>query len=169
MFASIIRVSLAVLLLYGFSGFSNALSAEAPDFKLEGQQKQIKLSDYRGKVVYLDFWASWCLPCRNSFTWMNKMQSLYGKKGFKVIAVNLDESREKADEFLKQIPAKFDVAYDPLAKTAESYNLKAMPSSYIIDEKGNLIHANLGFHGKDEAKLEAKIKNVLHQSIVASR
>lgn len=169
MFTSMLRMSLSVVIIYGFSGYGNALSAEAPDFELDGQHKQVKLSDYRGQVVYLDFWASWCLPCRDSFSWMNKMQSLYGKEGFKVIAINLDESRDNAERFLKQIPAKFDVAYDPHGNTAESYDLKAMPSSYIIDKNGNMIHANPGFHGKDEAKLEEKIKNVLHKSIIASR
>ncbi len=169
MSVSIIRISLTILTLYGFFGSGNAFSAPAPDFKLEGQQKQIKLSDYRGQIIYLDFWASWCQPCRKSFTWMNKMQSLYGEEGFKVIAVNLDESRNKANRFLQQIPANFDVAFDPRGNTAESYNVKAMPSSYIIDKKGNVIHANLGFRGRDEEKLEAKIRNLIRQSTVASR
>jgi len=169
MFASLIRISLAVLALYGFFGSGNAIAAPAPDFKLQGQQKQVKLSDYRGQIVYIDFWASWCQPCRKSFTWMNKMQSLYGKDGFKVIAINLDEDRKKADKFLKQIPANFDVAYDPRGNTAESYNVKAMPSSYLVDKQGNVIHANLGFRGNDEEKLEAKIRDLIRQSTVASR
>lgn len=169
MFASLIRISLTVLTLYGFFGSGNAFSAAAPDFTLQGPQKQVKLSDYQGQIVYLDFWASWCQPCRKSFTWMNKMQSLYGKEGFKVIAINLDESRQKADKFLQQIPANFDVAYDPRGYTAETYNVKAMPSSYLIDTKGNVIHANLGFRGNDEEKLEARIRDLLRQSTVASR
>ncbi len=169
MFASLIRISLTVLALYGFFGSGNAFAAKAPDFKLDGQQKQVKLSDYRGQIVYLDFWASWCQPCRKSFTWMNKMQSLYGAEGFTVIAINLDESRLKANKFLQQIPANFDVAFDPRGNTAESYNVKAMPSSYIIDKNGNVIHANLGFRGNDEEKLEAKIRDLIRQSTVASR
>ena len=169
MFTSILRLSLTVLTLYGFLGYGNALSAQAPDFELDGQQKQVKLSDYRGQVVYLDFWASWCQPCRNSFSWMNKMQSLYGKEGFKVIAINLDESRTKADKFLQQIPAEFDVAYDPRGNTAESYKLRGMPSSYIIDKNGTMAHRNLGFHGKDEEKLEENIRRLLRQTTVASR
>ncbi len=169
MYASLKKISLTVLTLYGLFGSGNAFSASAPDFKLEGQQKQIKLSDYRGQIVYLDFWASWCQPCRKSFTWMNKMQSLYGEEGFKVIAINLDESRNKADKFLQQIPANFAVAFDPRGNTAESYKVKAMPSSYLIDKHGNVIHANLGFRGKDEEKLEAKIRDLIRQSTVASR
>jgi peroxiredoxin len=169
MLASLIRISFTVFALYGFFGSSNAFAAPAPDFKLDGQQKQVKLSDYRGQIVYLDFWASWCQPCRKSFTWMNKMQSLYGKEGFKVIAINLDESRQNADKFLEQIPANFDIAFDPRGNTAETYNVKAMPSSYLIDKHGNVIHANLGFRGKDEEKLEAKIRDLIRQSTVASR
>ncbi len=169
MFASLFRMTLAVLALYGFFGSSNAFSAQAPDFKLEGQEKPVKLSNYRGQVVYLDFWASWCQPCRKSFTWMNKMQSLYGNEGFKVIAINLDESRDKANTFLKQIPADFDVAFDPRGNTAESYQVKAMPSSYIIDKHGKVVHANLGFRGNDEEKLEEKIRALIRQSTVASR
>ncbi len=169
MFASLFRTALTVLTLSGFFASSNVFAAPAPEFKLEGQQKLIKLSDYRGQIVYLDFWASWCQPCRKSFTWMNKMQSLYGEEGFKIIAINLDESRQKADRFLQQIPANFDVAFDPRGNTAETYSVKAMPSSYIIDKQGNVIHANLGFRARDEEKLEAKIRQLIRQATVASR
>ena len=173
MFTSLLRMSLMVVALYGFFGSANATAAnsanQAPDFILKGQHKQIELSKYRGKIVYVDFWASWCQPCRKSFTWMNKMQSLYGSEGFKVIAINLDESRTKADKFLQQIPANFDVAFDPQGNTAEAYKVKAMPSSYLIDKNGKIVHANLGFRGNDEDKLEAEIRKLIHQSTVASR
>ncbi len=169
MVSSLIQLPLIILTLFGLLTVSNTFASPAPDFKLEGSQKQVQLSDYRGQIVYLDFWASWCQPCRKSFSWMNKMQSLYGEEGFKVIAINLDESRQKANRFLQQIPANFDVAFDPRGNTAESYNVKAMPSSYIIDKNGNVIHANLGFRGKDEEKLEAQIQRLIHQSTIASR
>jgi peroxiredoxin len=100
---------------------------------------------------------------------MNNMQSQYGKKGLKVIAINLDESREKAEKFLKQIPADFTIAFDPEANTAKSYKIKAMPSSFIIDQNGHMVYSNQGFHGKDPAKLEQKIRNTIQHSVVASR
>lgn len=161
MATSILRISLVIFTLFGFLGSGNAFSGQAPGFKLEGQNKQINLKNYRGKVVYLDFWASWCQPCRKSFGWMNKMQSLYGEDGFTVIAINLDESRAKANKFLQQIPANFAVAFDPRGSTAEKYKVKAMPSSYLIDKNGKLVHANLGFRGDDEDKLEKKIRSMV--------
>jgi peroxiredoxin len=174
MFASLIRISLITFSLYGIFGSGFVLAETAPKFtlegqKLNGQQQEIKLTDYKGQIVYLDFWASWCQPCRKSFTWMNKMQSMYGNEGFKVIAINLDDSREKANKFLQQVPAKFDVAFDPRGSTAESYHVKAMPSSYIIDKQGNVIYSNLGFRGNDEDVLEEKIRKIIRQSTVASR
>ncbi len=169
MFSSLVRISLISLSLFSAFGSSSALAEKAPKFTLDGQQQEIKLSDYKGQIVYLDFWASWCQPCRKSFGWMNKMQSMYGSEGFKVIAINLDESREKANKFLQQIPANFDVAFDPEGLTAESYNVKAMPSSYIIDKQGNVIYSNLGFRGNDEEELEIKIRGIIRQSTVASR
>ncbi len=174
MFASLIRISLVTFSLYGIFGSGYALSETAPGFTLDGQQQngqqqEINLSDYKGQIVYLDFWASWCQPCRKSFTWMNKMQSMYGNEGFKVIAINLDESRAKANKFLQQIPANFDVAFDPQGSTAESYNVKAMPSSYIIDKQGNVVYANLGFRGSDKEKLEEKIRGMIRKSTIAAR
>ena len=169
MFTHFFRLTLTLAIVCSFFTSSHVFSAQAPDFKLEGQKKQVELSDYRGQVVYIDFWASWCQPCRHSFSWMNKMQSQYGKEGFKVIAINLDESRENANKFLKQIPAHFDVAFDPHGNTAKSFQVKAMPSSYIINKHGKIVHANLGFRAKDEKKLEGKIKSLVSQSTVASR
>jgi len=173
MFISLLKTSLMAVALCGFLVSGNAIAADstnrAPDFTLEGQKKQIELSKYHGKVVYIDFWASWCQPCRKSFSWMNKMQSLYGNEGFKVIAINLDESRAKADIFLQQIPANFDVAFDPQGNTAEAYKIRAMPSSYLIDKNGKVVHANSGFRSNNEDELETKIKKLVRQSTVASR
>ncbi len=171
---SFARIALAALLACSFA-FSSSAFAEsggkhkAPGFKLPGQDKTIQLSDYKGKVVYLDFWASWCEPCKRSFPWMNDLQSQYAEDGFEIIAVNLDTSRKDAEEFLKKMPAKFDVAFDKSGKTAQAYNLKAMPSSFLIDRNGRLVHKSLGYRVEEKKIVEKKIQKLVGKSVVANR
>ena len=121
----------------------------------------IDLNQMVGKVVYLDFWASWCTPCRKSFPWMNAMQKQYGKYGFEVVAINLDEDRELANQFLKQTPANFTIAFDPTGQTAESYSVDVMPSSFLIDRKGEPVAIHKGFRKVDSAALEKEIRQLL--------
>lgn len=166
---SMIRIAFAVVAIYSFVSPSQTLAQNAPGFSLPGQNKTIQLSKYKGKVVYLDFWASWCDPCKRSFPWMNELQTLYGDDGFRIIAVNLDESRKDAEEFLKKMPAKFDVAFDKSGKTAEAYNLKAMPSSFLIDRNGKLVHKSLGYRAEEKKVLEKKIKQLVDKHVVANR
>jgi thiol-disulfide isomerase/thioredoxin len=134
---------------------------KAPTFVLPGDNKNINLAKLKGKVVYLDFWASWCDPCRKSFPWMNEIQSRYGSKNFTVIAINLDANKKDATKFLGKINADFTIAYDPNGKVAAKYNLKAMPSSYLIDKKGQLVFAHKGYREGDSAAIEEKIKKLL--------
>jgi thiol-disulfide isomerase/thioredoxin len=163
------RFLLAALIPWSFIAPTTANAEQAPAFELRAESTDVKLSDYRGKVVYLDFWASWCDPCRRSFPWMNELQSRYGQDGFAVIAINLDESTEDAKKFLQQIPASFDIAYDPSGKTAEAYGLRAMPSSYLIDRNGQLIHSSLGYRAAEKRIIEDKIRKLMTNKLVASK
>jgi cytochrome c biogenesis protein CcmG/thiol:disulfide interchange protein DsbE len=140
---------------------SYAYAQKAPAFVLPGDNKNISLAKLKGKVVYLDFWASWCDPCRKSFPWMNEIHSRFDSKKFTIVAVNLDPSKEDALKFLQKVPAGFDVAYDPDGKIANKYNLKAMPSSYLIDKKGNLMFTHKGYREGDTAELENKIRKLI--------
>jgi len=140
-----------------------ALSADvAPGFELEGEKGSIKLSDYRGKVVYLDFWASWCGPCRKSFPWMNEIQARFKREGLRVIAVNVDAEREDANGFITQMSPNFDIAFDPAGEVAERYDLQGMPSAYLIDRKGQLRSVHMGFRNKDITMLEREIEMLLN-------
>ena len=120
----------------------------------------VDLSELKGQVIYLDFWASWCTPCRKSFPWMNEMQNKYKKDGLKIVAVNLDKSRDLIDKFLLRTPAEFTIAFDPGGQLAQSYNLVGMPTSYLIDRLGHIQATHIGFRKKDKAKLEAKIQGL---------
>ncbi len=123
----------------------------------------LDLSIYRGKVVYLDFWASWCGPCRESFPWMNHLQQRYQDQGLEVVAVNVDTERGAAQAFLHDYPARFGLIFDPQGDIAESYDLQGMPSSFLIGRDGVLAYKHLGFRKDDPAALEARIKQLLAQ------
>jgi thiol-disulfide isomerase/thioredoxin len=133
----------------------------APELSLPTKDGKISLSELRGKVVLLDFWASWCGPCRQSFPWMNAMQGKYENQGFEVVAVNVDQKPEAAAEFLSQIPATFTVAYDPEGKTPEAYEVMGMPSAYLIDRNGHIHSQHIGFHNDNKETYEAAIRSLL--------
>ncbi len=154
-------ISLITLLLIALS--SPAFAQKAPAFTLDGDNGKVKLSDYRNKVVYVDFWASWCKPCQKSFSFMNDMEARYGKKGFKIIAINLDSDRSAAKSFLKKHPATFTIAYDEEGKTPNLYQLKVMPTSYLIDRRGNLVKVHKGFKKNQTADLEKMIVKTLNK------
>ena len=141
-------------------GSATAREVKAPDFKLPGNHKTIILSQYkhRHKVIYVDFWASWCGPCKQSFPWMNKMQSRYHDQGFDIIAVNLDDQHSNAVNFLSKVPADFTIAYDPNGAVAQQYGLTVMPTSFLIDRNGRISYVHRGFKTADRDEMESRIK-----------
>jgi cytochrome c biogenesis protein CcmG, thiol:disulfide interchange protein DsbE len=120
------------------------------------------LSTFKGKVVYVDFWASWCVPCRQSFPWMNAMQQQYGKAGLIVLGVNMDQVRADADGFLKSFPAEFTIRFDPQGTLAQRFKVQGMPTSALIDRDGKTLFVHQGFRSKDTEKLELSIRAALH-------
>ena len=143
-----------------FSAFSN----DDPLGQVNVQHKFDKLiASHKGKVIYLDFWASWCGPCRKSFPWMNNMQEKYFKQGLVIISVNVDNNKALAEEFLAEVPANFNVFYDPKGKVARKFKLKGMPSSYIIDRSGKIVSAHVGFTKSKKMKYEEELKTLLNE------
>ncbi len=140
---------------------SSALAVEvgqlAPDVLLPAGNVAHRLSDLRGKWVYVDFWASWCGPCRQSFPWMNEMQRKYGARGLQIVAINLDARRADADSFLAQHPANFALAFDSQGESARRFQVKAMPSSVLIGPDGKVLYLHRGFRLDDRAELEARL------------
>lgn len=123
----------------------------APDFKLSllDGSKSVKLSDYRGQVVYLDFWASWCGPCRQSLPAMNSLQTELFRKGFTVLAVNVDEDANAAKAFLKQFPVNYPIVADAQGSTPDKFGLQGMPTSYLIDKNGKIALVHQGYKDGD--------------------
>lgn len=130
----------------------------APGFELPGVDGAVRLESYRGKLVYLDFWASWCTPCKRSFPWMAALQQKYGAQGLQVVAINLDARREDANAFLNSVPAGFTVAFDGTGTTARQYGIKGMPSSALIGRDGRVLWLHSGFKEADQAALEAQVQ-----------
>jgi cytochrome c biogenesis protein CcmG, thiol:disulfide interchange protein DsbE len=154
---------LATAIATGASGAANAqaVGKPAPALDLSTAAKPVRLADLRGRVVYLDFWASWCGPCKQSFPWMNEMQAKYGDKGLTIIGVTTDQKREDADKFLALVPAKFTIAYDPTGKAAEKYQPKGMPTSFLIGADGVVRAVHIGFRDSDREELEREIAAAL--------
>ncbi|PXX44927.1 TlpA family protein disulfide reductase [Undibacterium pigrum] len=150
----------ALIVLAGWNMPALALETgkPAPEFSAQSSKGNIQLADYRGKVVYLDFWASWCGPCKQSFPWMNAMQSKYGAQGFQVVAINLDSKPEEAQEFLKSTPGNFHIAYDPKGVMPRQYEIKGMPSSILIDRDGKVLYQHAGFTEASKTKIEQAIQ-----------
>lgn len=121
----------------------------------------IALDQLRGRVVFVDFWASWCAPCRRSFPWMNEMHARYGAKGFTVLGVNVDRKRPDAERFLAQTPAAFTIVYDEAGSTPATWGVKGMPSSYLVDGAGKVVFVERGFTDEHKAAMEQRIAQLM--------
>jgi len=155
---------LALCLLLMFCASPLLAAQPAPNLNLKTlENSNLKISDLKGDVVYVDFWATWCPPCRQSFPWMEEMYQRYSDLGFKVVAISLDNKREVIDQFLKTMKVNFTIAHDPSGESANEFKVKGMPSSYLIDRKGNIHMTHLGFNDRDKEKLESEIKNLISQ------
>ena len=138
---------------------------EAPEIELKDLSgKPVKLSNYRGKIVLVDFWASWCGPCRDSLPVLERLSRTYQDKGLVVLGVNIDNSADEAQAFLKKnkLNVSFPVVNDKEKKVAARYAPPTMPSSFIIDRSGRVHRVHEGFRSADAAKLEAELKALLH-------
>ncbi len=154
----------AILLLCTVLLMSVALAEEpAPDFSLPTfpDDTPINLADLKGRVVYLDFWATWCPPCRKSFPWMDEMHERYKDQGLIIVAVSVDKKRELIEKFMTKMQPGFIIAHDLSGKIAKAYKLRAMPTSYLIDRNGQLVSTHMGFRNKDKARQEAAIQTLL--------
>lgn len=140
---------------------ARAAPAPAAGFTLPTRGGTVTLDALRGKVVLVDFWASWCVPCRQSFPWMSAVSERYAASGLVVVAIDLDKSREPAEAFLREFSPPFIVAFDPAGKTAVAYDVTAMPSSFLLGRDGSIVHSHAGFDLRNAATIENEIKEAV--------
>lgn len=122
------------------------------------------LGAYKGKVVMLDFWASWCQACEQSFPWMEDVQETYGRQGLQIIAVNVDHAPAAGQRFLQNHSSNFKVIYDPKGDLAKIYKISGMPMSILIGRDGRVRFSHSGFYEKKESAYESQISQLLSEA-----
>lgn len=144
--------------------YSQEINSKAPEFSANDLSgNTIKLTELRGKVILVDFWASWCVPCRKSMPHIIELYNNRSDSSFTVIAVNADEERSKIDDFANSINAEFPfpVIFDKDSKLPPLYNVEGMPTTIIIDKEGMIRFKETGFTNDIKEKMDSKIKELL--------
>ncbi|MBT3425916.1 MAG: TlpA family protein disulfide reductase [Gammaproteobacteria bacterium] len=161
-----LKETLSVIALMLVPGFCLALNegSLAPDFSLPifDQTAVMESSDYLGKVVYLDFWASWCGPCQISVPKLIELQADLNSDEFEVVAINVDEEADRARRFLGRFDINYTVLADPAGNVASRYELKGMPTAFIIDQEGRIMKIHTGFRQGDMKEIRLKINELLN-------
>jgi len=145
---------------------SNSIASDpaAPDFNLPSKTGEaIALAKLKGQVVMLNFWASWCGPCRTEMPLMDQIYKKYSAAGFTLLGVNVDTDSTDAQKFLSQVPVSFPIAFDRDNKVSKLYDVSAMPSSVFIDRKGNVRALHRGYKPGDENEYLAQIRSLIRE------
>ena len=136
----------------------------APDFTLKSLGgNNLKLSEMAGNVVLINFWASWCGPCREEMPLLNSLHKKYEPLGFTVLGVNVEEDVKGAKGFLKNFPVDFPVLLDSDNRVSEQYKVIAMPTTVVVDRDGNMRYLHQGYKSGDEAKYRQMVKKLVRE------
>lgn len=145
-------------------GAAAAASDPAPDFTLKSLGGQnLKLSEMTGNVVLINFWASWCGPCREEMPLLNALHNKYKPLGFTVLGVNVEEQAENARGFLNDFPVDFPVLLDNKNRVSKLYNVIAMPTTVVVDRDGNMRFLHKGYKSGDEEKYRQMVKKLVRE------
>lgn len=163
-FRSSLRAAMlgAALAVSTFVGASTPM-APAPTFTLPSRSGDISLQQLKGQVVMLNFWASWCGPCRQEMPLLDQMHKRYSSLGFTLLGVNVEANTQDAERWLKDTPVSFPVLFDRDSKVSALYGVDAMPSTVFIDRKGNVRYLHRGYKPGDEGEYLDQIRALLKE------
>ena len=160
MLRTMLGMAASVLLVSAVS--ADELSGAAPDFTLMSRAgEQVSLADLRGQVVMINFWATWCGPCRREMPHLEALHQRYSDLGFTLLGINVEDNTSGVDKFLKETPITFDVLYDPANEVSAMYDVIAMPSTVMVDREGNLRYMHHGYQSGYEHEYQAQIRALL--------
>ena len=156
------RKVLWVIVVPVFLFLSACSKAPAVEFTAETDDGLFDSKQHNGEVIYLDFWASWCGPCRQSFPWMNEMRDKYAEQGLKVIAVSLDHDKDLARRFADEFEAEFTIGFDTRSELADQFDVRGLPASVLISRKGKMLAMHAGFNDEQAIEYESEIVKALN-------
>jgi len=160
----IVKTLAGCLLLMATLQVQADISGPAPDFTLKSRGgANIKLSELRGQVVMINFWASWCGPCRQEMPLLEQIYQHYQPMGFTLLGINVEEDSAAADKVLKEIPVSFPVLYDNRNRVSESYQVRAMPSTILIDRDGQVRYLHQGYKSGYEDAYQEQVRELIRE------
>lgn len=163
-FGKQVSTVLVASLLFLSAAQAEVLEGKAPDFTLKSRSgENVKLSELRGEVVMINFWASWCAPCRQEMPLLEEMYKKYSDLGFVLLGVNVEEDSSKAVELLRDVPVSFPILYDNKNEVTKLYKVVAMPSTVMVDRDGNMRYLHRGYLPGYEADYMKQIKELVRE------
>ena len=157
-------LGMAASLLLAMTVNAGELSGPAPNFSLMSRSgEQVSLEDFKGQVVMINFWATWCGPCRREMPHLEALHQRYSNLGFTLLGINVEDDTRGVEKFLRETPVSFEVLYDPTNKVSALYDVIAMPSTVMVDREGNLRFMHHGYQAGFEHEYQAQIRALLRE------
>ncbi len=153
-----------IVMLASVAATADIKQAAAPDFTLKSASgENLRLSELRGEVVMINFWASWCGPCRQEMPLLEELYNQYSPMGFTIVGVNVEEDSSKAREMLKDIPVNFPVVFDNKSTVSRLYDVVAMPSTVLVDRDGNIRYLHRGYKPGYEETYQQQVRALIRE------
>lgn len=143
---------------------TGAQAEPAPDFTLKTNTgENLRLAEQRGKVVMINFWATWCAPCRQEMPFLDELYQRYERAGFTLFGVNVEQDNSAAQRFLEEIEVSFPILFDPTSDVSRAYQVSAMPTTVMVDRDGQVRYVNRGYRPGDEEKYQEQIQELIRE------